>query len=135
MTYRTSYSGGVMMRKLTVFVSGTIIAAIVFMSTGATTIDAQADYSADAGEKVILRLLSQPTAVAVDEYYGEHRQYWRQEFLSVQKVEESPYYEVVIQVETFCGAHNPPYGHDTMIFRIDPAGEVQLVSFDHQNEE
>lgn len=130
-----------MMRKLTVFVSETIIAAIVFMSTGATTIegattiDAQADYSADAGEKVILRLLSQSTAAAVDEYYGEHRQYWRQEVLSVQKVEESPYCEVVIRVETFCGAHNPPYGHDTMIFRIDPAGEVQLVSFDHQNEE
>lgn len=129
-TDRATYARGVTMHKLAAFVSGIIIATIILMSTGATI----EGHSTEAGEKVILRLLRQPTADAVDEYYGEHRQYCQEEVLRVQKVTESPYYEVVIQVETFYGAHNPPYALDTMAFHIDPVGEVQLVRFEHQNE-
>ena len=88
----------------------------------------------DAAEQVILRLLHQPTTAAVEEYYGGHRQYWRQEVLNVQKIPESPYYEVVIQVETFHGAHNPPYGLETLTFYIGPLDNIQLASFVHQTE-
>ena len=87
-----------------------------------------------AAEQVILRLLHQPTTAAVEEYYGGHRQYWRQEVLNVQKIPESPYYEVVIQVETFYGAHNPPYGLETLTFYIGPLDNIQLASFVHQTE-
>ena len=69
-----------------------------------------------------------------EEYYGERRQYWRQEVIAVQKIPKSPYYKVIIQVETFHGAHNPPYGLETMTFHIGPFGNVQLVNFDHQAE-
>ena len=79
-------------------------------------------------------MISQPTTAAVYDYYGEYRQYWRQEILSIQKVPQSPYYEVLTRVETFYGTHNPPYGLDTMTFYIDPVGTVQLISFDHHDE-
>lgn len=82
-----------------------------------------------------MRLLYRPTAAASEEYHGEHKQYWQQEVLNVQKVPESPYYEVIIQVETFHGAHNPPYGLETMTFYIGTLDNVQLVNFDHQAEE
>lgn len=44
------------------------------------------------------------------------------------------YYEVVIRVETFYGAHNPPYGLETMTFYVGPLDAVRLVNFDHQDE-
>lgn len=103
------------------------------MATGAAAEEEPQGLSA-AAEQVILRLLHQPTTAAVEEYYGGHRQYWRQEVLNVQKVPESPYYEVVIQVETFYGAHNPPYGLETLTFYIGPLDNIQLASFVHQTE-
>jgi len=121
-----------MMRKTTMFAAGIMVTAAVLLSVGASA-ESQKEISMHASEQVILRLLYQPTTTAVDDYYGEPRQYWRQEVLSVQKAPESPYYEVVIRVETFHGAHNPPYGLETMTFYIGPLDKVQLISFDHQD--
>ena len=87
-----------------------------------------------AVEQVILRLLHQPVKEAVNDYYDGPRQHWRQEVLSVQKFPQSPYYEVVIRVETFYGPHNPPYGLETMTFYVGPLDEVQLVNFEHRDE-
>jgi len=122
------------MRRFKIFTVGILVAATVLLST-ATAVSGASKEPFDAVEQVILRLLYQPTAAAVEDYYGERRQYWRQEILTVQKVPESPYYEVVIQVETFHGAHNPPYGLETMTFYVGPLDEVQLISFDHQDEQ
>lgn len=121
------------MRKLIIFAAGIIITATVLLSTGAMAAESQNELS-NATEQVILRLLYQPTTKAIEDYYGEHKQYWQQEVLNVQKIPESPYWEVVIQVETFHGAHNPPYGLDIMTFYIGPFNEVQLINFDHQDE-
>lgn len=121
------------MRKLKIFAIGIIIAAAALLSMGAAATDSQEKQSS-AAEQVILRLLHQPTAMAVEDYYGECRQYWCQEILNVQKVPESPYYEVIIQLETFIGAHNPPYGLDTITFYVGSLDTVQLISFDHQDE-
>lgn len=121
------------MRKLTIFAAGIIVTATVLLSTSAMAAESQNQLS-DAAEQVILRLLYQPTSKAIEDYYGEHKQYWRQEVINVQKIPESPYWEVVIRAETFHGAHNPPYGLETMTFYIGPFDEVQLISFDHQDE-
>ena len=121
------------MRKFVIFATGIMAATTVLLSTGATT-EEPLQKRSDAAEQVILRLLYQPTAAAVEEYYGKRRQYWQQEVINVQKIPESPYYKVVIRVETFHGAHNPPYGLETMTFYIGPLDNVQLVDFDHQVE-
>ena len=121
------------MRKLSIFTASIITAITLSMATGAAAEEEPQGLSA-AAEQVILRLLHQPTTAAVEEYYGGHRQYWRQEVLNVQKIPESPYYEVVIQVETFHGAHNPPYGLETLTFYIGPLDNIQLASFVHQTE-
>ncbi len=84
-------------------------------------------------EQVILRLLFEHVYEAIRDYYGEPRQYWRDELVSVCKVLGGPYYEVVMQVETFFGPHNPPYGIETMTFYIS-YGKVELRSFVHQDE-
>lgn len=121
------------MRKFMIFSAGFIAATAILLSTGFATAELP-QKQPSAEEQVILRLLSRPISAAVKEYYGGPRQYWRQEVLKVQKVPESPYYEVVIRVGTFYGAHNPPYGLETMTFNIGPLDRVQLVSFNHQAE-
>ena len=121
------------MRRIAIFLAGIIATAAILPLTGVAA-ETKKETSQDVSEQVILRLLSQPTTAAVYDYYGEYRQYWQQEILSIQEVPQSPYYEVITRVETFYGAHNPPYCLDTMTFYIDPVGTVQLISFDHHDE-
>ena len=121
------------MRKFSLFAVGMIAAAVILLSTGAAT-ESKRELPQDAAEQVILRLLHQPVREAVNDYYDEPRQYWREEVLNVEKVPQSPYYEVVIRVETLSGPHNPPYGVETMTFYIGPLDAVRLVDFDHQDE-
>ena len=121
------------MRKFVLLAAGLMAAAAILLSTSAAA-QSKSELPQDAMEQVILRLLHQPVKEAVNDYYNEPRQYWEQEVLSVQKVPQSPYYEVVIWVETFYGAHNPPYGLETMTFYVGPLDAVRLVNFDHQDE-
>lgn len=121
------------MRKFVLLAAGLMAAVATLLSTGAAA-QSKSELPQDAMEQVILRLLHQPVKEAVNDYYNEPRQYWEQEVLSVQKVPQSPYYEVVIRVETFYGAHNPPYGLETMTFYVGPLDAVRLVNFDHQDE-
>ena len=121
------------MRKVVLLAAGARAAVAILLSTGAAA-QSKSELPQDAMEQVILRLLHQPVKEAVNDYYNEPRQYWEQEVLSVQKVPQSPYYEVVIRVETFYGAHNPPYGLETMTFYVGPLDAVRLVNFDHQDE-
>lgn len=127
------FSGDVM-RKIAAIAIAIFAVMSILLSTNAAAGPSK-ESSEDISEKLILRLLHQPTVSAVDTYYGERRQYWQQELLSVQKIPQSPYYEVIIQVETFCGAHNPPYGIEAIAFHVGISGGVQLVSFDHQDEQ
>lgn len=121
------------MRKFVLLAAGLMAAVAILLSTGVAA-QSKSELPQDAMEQVILRLLHQPVKEAVNDYYNEPRQYWEQEVLSVQKVPQSPYYEVVIRVETFYGAHNPPYGLETMTFYVGPLDAVRLVNFDHQDE-
>ena len=122
------------MRKFTTNVAGLWASAVVLLSPYVLSASASKDASTDNSQQVILRFLHQPTTEAINSYYGENRQYWRQEILCIQKATESPYYKVVLRAETFHGAHNPPYGLETLIFYVGPLGQVQLAGFEHQDE-
>ncbi len=119
------------MRKFAALVI--IVAAVCLISIATTSADTKKEISLEDTEQTLLRLLSEPAQDAIKEYYGELRQYWRDEIISVQKVPNSYYYEVVMQVETFYGPHNPPYGIETMTFYVS-YGEVVLKKFEHQDE-
>ena len=103
------------MRRITAFILGIIMMGLYMVTTGAAA-EAKEEISVDAAQQVIIDLLYQPTAVAVAEYYGEPTQFWLSSILSIQKVEDLQNYEVVVQVETFQGPHNPPYGLETITF-------------------
>ena len=120
------------MRRITAFAAGIVIMGF-FMVTTATAAESKKEISVDAAEQVIIDLLYKPTAAAVAEYYGEPTQFWNPEILNIQKVSDSRNYEVVMQVETFQGPHNPPYGLETITFYVDPIGQPRMVHYDHRN--
>ena len=120
------------MRRITACAIGIIMMGF-FMVTTAEVVESKKEISVDAAEQVIVDLLYPPIAAAVAEYYGEPTQFWHPEILSIQKVSDSRNYEVVIQVETFQGPHNPPYGLETITFYVDPIGQPRLVHYDHRD--
>ena len=120
------------MRRITALTIGIIMLGFI-MVTKATAVDSKKEVSVDAAEQVILDLLYQPTAAAVAEYYEEPTQFWHPEILSIRKVSDSRSHEVVIQVETFQGPHNPPYGLETITYYVSPTGQPLLVRYDHRD--
>lgn len=69
-------------------------------------------------------------------YYGYHKQYglYDAKILSIIREPEGQFSFIVkIQVTTFDHAHDPPYGKETMTFKIDPFG-VKKISFQHEGD-
>ena len=120
------------MRRITALGIGIIMLGFIMVTTAAA-VESKKEVSVDATERVILDLLYQSTAAAVAEHYGEPTQFWHPEILSIQKVSDSQGHEVVIQVETFQGPHNPPYGLETITFYVSPTGQPQLVRYNHRD--
>ncbi len=119
------------MRKTGIFLM--VIATVGIIFATATAAKAKIQIAPEAAEQTLLRLLAELARNAIEDYYGERRQYWRDEILRVQKVPNSAFYLVVMRVETFYGPHNPPYGFETMTFYIG-YGKVRLEKFEHQDE-
>jgi internalin A len=68
---------------------------------------------------------------AVNEYYGEFRQYSDVIILSI---EPDIYGDILkMQVHTFVGAHNPPYGIDTITLYQESSGAVEIQDFTHKD--
>ncbi len=119
------------MRKVTAFIISITVVCLVISSTAFAL--TENEISSETSEQILLRLLFHSAHDAIEEYYGEPRQYWRDEILSAEKVPDTSYYKVVMQVETFYGPHNPPYGIETMTFFVS-YGCVVLKNFKHQDE-
>jgi hypothetical protein len=109
------------------------IAVVYLMCNTAVSANAKTEISPETAEQVLLRLLFHPAYDAIEDYYGEPRQYWKDSILSIREVPDSPYYEVVMKAETFYGPHNPPYGIEIMTFYVS-YGNVELKSFEHKDD-
>lgn len=90
------------------------------------------DKSNETMEQAVLCLLQDEIINAVRDYYGEFRSYMNPEILRLQKAPGYPNsFKAVIQVTTFLGPHNPPYGLETLTFNIQ-SNKIKLIDFRHQ---
>ncbi len=79
-------------------------------------------------EEFILNILSPYIAAAIKQYYGESRQYRNAGILNSERTDGR--YRFTIRVETFVGAHNPPYGLETIRIIKDNSG-IKIEDFIH----
>ncbi len=70
---------------------------------------------------------------AVDNYYKELRGFNLVGITDVKVV--APYeYEIKIQISTYVGAHNPPYGLDDVTIHFSKLCDGEVVNFEHKDE-
>ena len=68
-------------------------------------------------------------------YYGHPKQFglYDAKILNINRHEGQFGFITEVQVTTFVHAHNPPYGKETITFKIDPSG-VKTISFQHEGD-
>lgn len=83
-------------------------------------------------KEVLIERLIEPISNAIETYYKP--KLWNrgaEKILKIEKDQVNFVYYVTVQVETFEGAHNPPYGEETITFQIR-GSEIKVVDFTHR---
>ncbi len=84
-------------------------------------------------ERLIMINYSPQIKEAVDNYYKEPRGFDLTKIEDVKVV--APYeYEVRIQISTYVGAHNPPYGLDVVTIRFKHLSDGKAVNYEHKGD-
>lgn len=83
----------------------------------------------------LLSILAPYISSAVDKYYGYPKQYdlYDAKIIGIKKTPEKFEYEIIVQVKTFTGAHNPPRGIETITVLTSPMG-TKVINFNHTSE-
>lgn len=83
---------------------------------------------------LLLRVFSPYIAKAIENYYGEPRQFdlWNAKISNIKRLHKGSFnFKIMISVTTFKGAHNSPYGLETITLKIDDLG-IHVIDFQHQ---
>ncbi|WP_407656594.1 DUF3888 domain-containing protein [Lentibacillus cibarius] len=85
-------------------------------------------------KEALIERLIKPISQAIDDYYGESKLWYRglEKVLEIKKDEQNHRFTVTVQVQTFEGPHNPPYGEETITFSLK-GDEAKVVNFDHRD--
>ncbi|TNO98612.1 DUF3888 domain-containing protein [Bacillus sp. CD3-1a] len=85
-------------------------------------------------KEVVINLLLEPISKEVENYYKEPKLWYRgsEKILEIKTDKTNNIFYVTVQIQTFEGAHNPPYGEDTIIFRIK-GNDVKTIRYKHRD--
>ncbi|PFD34855.1 hypothetical protein CN957_06860 [Bacillus cereus] len=85
-------------------------------------------------KEVLINFLLEPISKEVNSYYKEPKLWVRgfEKILKIEKDEANYIFYVTVQVQTFEGAHNPPYGEDTITFRIK-GNDIKTINYKHRD--
>lgn len=97
------------------------------------------DTRASQGKMVqdfLLVMLYPYMAQAIEQYYGKPKQFelHTAKIIDIKRFTEKGqfYFEIKVQVRTFEGPHNPPYGFETITMVNDLSG-ITITNFEHSN--
>ncbi|WP_166703276.1 DUF3888 domain-containing protein [Bacillus albus] len=84
-------------------------------------------------KEVVMNLLLEPISKEVEKYYKEPKLWDRgsEKIVEITKDETNYIFYVTVQIQTFEGAHNPPYGEDTITFRMK-GNEIKSIHYKHR---
>lgn len=85
-------------------------------------------------KRALIQALSPSIYNAIAGYYGNTKLFDSEKIISVKQTPEgSNVYIVKIQVTTFEGPHNPPYGIETVTLQVDASG-ISVINFQHKDD-
>lgn len=79
-------------------------------------------------EQAFLRAIGTEILTATKTYYGESRLFDSSRIVDIVRDEFSDKYKIAVQIVTFEGAHNPPYGFDTITLEIPG---FKVIKYEH----
>jgi hypothetical protein len=84
-------------------------------------------------DDAIISLLLDDINKAIQTYYDDpNKSFWKAKIIDLKRIGEGIYeFEVTIELETFEGAHNPPYGKDILVFLRKIEG-IKLIKYQHK---
>lgn len=86
----------------------------------------------DVINDALLSLLFPYIGDAIKNYYGNDKLFMNAKILEVTRLQSAQYYfKVKLQVTTFEGAHNPPYGIETITIVLDD--KTRVTQFEHKD--
>lgn len=81
----------------------------------------------------LFTLLYPYVSEAVENYYGERKQFWKQKIIDIR--EQGRYHFLVkVQLETFQHSHGPSFGQDLITLRVD-LGKATVTDYNHKGDE
>ncbi|MDP4182918.1 MAG: DUF3888 domain-containing protein [Bacillota bacterium] len=80
-------------------------------------------------EKILLLILHPYIQESVNKYYGEIRQYDNAKITNIRPVTLK--HQIKVQVTTFHGPHNPPYGLETITLELERS-KITVTGFVHK---
>lgn len=85
-------------------------------------------------KEALIERLVDPISKAIDTYYVKPKLWFRsdEKVLKIEKDKHNYILYVTVQVQTFEGAHNPPYGEDTITFKIK-GDKIVVSDFKHRD--
>jgi hypothetical protein len=102
-------------------------------ATTSTNIMIQKAPSEEVLKDLLFAMLFPYVTEAVDSYYGERKQFWKEKIIDIK--EQGRYrYLVKVQLETFEHSHAPPFGQDLITFRVE-LGKVTITDYNHKGDE
>ncbi|NOU73730.1 DUF3888 domain-containing protein [Paenibacillus sp. LMG 31458] len=102
-------------------------------ATTSTNIAIQQAPSEEVLEDLQFAMLFPYVIEAVDSYYGERKQFWKQKIIDIR--EQGRYHFLVkVQLETFQHSHGPSFGQDLITFRVD-LGKATVTDYNHKGDE
>jgi hypothetical protein len=84
-------------------------------------------------KEALIERLVDPIFKAVVSYYGESKLWFRGDEKVLKIKNDEGDINVTVQVMTFEGAHNPPFGEETITFQISSGGNVKVVNYKHRD--
>lgn len=106
-----------------------------YVTYAAETINVNDSYANPPKEDSVIALLLNPNIEkAINDYYGQPTQYELYNAIvnEIMETGKDFAFNVTISVPTFHGAHNPPYGLETMTFAVT-VGKVKLEKYKHND--
>lgn len=113
----TFNEGEITMRKMLL-----VLLFASMLSFNANPVQAKRDIPVnDEKSQLIYSFLIPSIMKGINNYYGEFRQFDNPEFIYIKNLKPGGYgkFEVKLKVETFVGAHNPPYNTEVLTFLVE----------------
>lgn len=108
---------------------------IIFLLLVGVTAKATNEMNEDPYERLVIAFLSDDIHEAVNNYNdGELRglDLYSAKISELESLHGWSNFNVTVEVESFFGPHNPPYGVEIMTFHIGSDNKPTLINYEHQ---